>query len=147
VAAWSALAFAHRRIAGLLDTALRDAVDMGLDEYETLNALRRSRRALPMSELADRVPVSRAALTRLADGLVAREWVERWYDDQDRRRVLVELTDDGWEAHAEAADVYLAALARLVQRPLRDHDLEAFADALDALADAAQASAHSSQRT
>ena len=133
LAAWSALLVAQRRITDQLDAELREAVDITLDEYDILLQLRRSRRLISMSELAERVLITRASLTRLVDGLVEREWVDRWDDDADRSRVLVGLTDEGREAHAEAAEYHLDGIARLVQRPLRGHDVDALAAALRAL--------------
>lgn len=139
---------AQRRIAYQLDAELRENHDVTIDELDILTQLRRSRRVLRMSELADRVLVSRASLTRLVDGLVDRGWLERWYDDLDNRRVLVELTEEGREAQIEIAELYLDGIARMVQRPLRGHDIDVFADALDALvAVTATAGGHSSQRT
>jgi DNA-binding MarR family transcriptional regulator len=34
-------------------------------------------------------------MTRLIDGLVSRNWVERGSDPQDRRRVQIQLTEEG----------------------------------------------------
>lgn len=148
VAAWSALMAAQRRIAGELDRELREAHDVTIDELDALTHLRRSRRALSMSELSERVLVRGASLTRLVDGLVERGWVVRWYDDLDNRRVLVELTEEGREAQIEIVELYLDGIARMVQRPLRGHDIDQFAEALDALVAAAEAGeGHSSQRT
>ena len=139
---------AERRISRQLDRELREDHDVTIDELDVLTHLRRSRRALAMSELAERVLVARASLTRLVDGLVDRGWVQRWYDDLDNRRVLVELTEEGREAQIEIVELYLDGIARLVQRPLRGHDIDRFADALDALAAAAESGdGHSSQRT
>lgn len=45
------------------------------------------------SELADRIRLSRPALTALVDRLEATGWVTRRNDPGDRRRVVVELTE------------------------------------------------------
>ncbi len=45
------------------------------------------------SELAERIRMSRAALTALIDRLEATGWVQRRADGGDRRRVVVELTE------------------------------------------------------
>jgi DNA-binding MarR family transcriptional regulator len=45
--------------------------------------------------LADSVGSSPSAMTRLVDGLVKRDWVERVRSDEDRRRVHVTLTPEG----------------------------------------------------
>jgi len=65
--------------------------------------------------LAESVGSSPSAMTRLIDGLVKRDWIERSRDANDRRRVNVRLTDAGRaEAEqlrgrtAEAVDAVLA---------------------------------------
>jgi DNA-binding MarR family transcriptional regulator len=39
--------------------------------------------------------VTPGATTRLVDGMIGRGWVERIRDPDDRRRVLLELSDEG----------------------------------------------------
>ncbi len=48
-----------------------------------------------VSSLASHSRVTKGAMTRLVDGLEAREWVRRERTDEDARRVLVTLTTEG----------------------------------------------------
>jgi len=48
-----------------------------------------------VSSLASQARVTKSAMTRLIDGLEARDWVEREKAEDDGRRVLVKLTSDG----------------------------------------------------
>jgi len=48
-----------------------------------------------MSALAGQAGASLSAMTRLVDGLERKGWVERRRPDDDRRRVVVGLTDQG----------------------------------------------------
>jgi DNA-binding MarR family transcriptional regulator len=48
-----------------------------------------------MSALAGQAGASLSAMTRLVDGLERHGWVERSRPDDDRRRVVVDLTDQG----------------------------------------------------
>lgn len=48
-----------------------------------------------LSSLASHTRVTKGAMTRLVDGLEAREWVRRERTDDDARRVLVTLTTEG----------------------------------------------------
>lgn len=48
-----------------------------------------------VSSLASHSRVTKGAMTRLVDGLEAREWVRRERTDEDARRVLVTLTAEG----------------------------------------------------
>lgn len=50
---------------------------------------------LAVGALADRMGVTPGATTRLVDGMLGRGWLERRRDPDDRRRVLLELTDEG----------------------------------------------------
>jgi len=131
---WTALLIAHRRLTTQLDAELRAAADMTLDEYDVLYQLRGAGRALRMSELAARVLISRPSPTRVADHLVRRGWLERRYDDADRRVVLVGLTREGGRAQARAARLHLDGIARLVESPLEGHELHCVSGALRALA-------------
>ena len=51
--------------------------------------------SLTVGALAERMGVTPGATTRLVDGMIGRDWLERRRDPDDRRRVLLELTDEG----------------------------------------------------
>ncbi len=55
----------------------------------------RPRRAIAPSLLADRIGVSRAAVTGIIDGLEASKLVKRQGDPTDRRMQVIELTEAG----------------------------------------------------
>ena len=107
---------------------------MSLDEYDVLFQLRRAGHPMAMAELADHVLISRPSTTRVVDRLVERGFLERWHDEKDRRRVLVQLSAAGRRAQASAGRLHLQGIARLVGGPLSGHDLRALAAALQALA-------------
>jgi len=134
VGVWNALLVAHRHLISRFDADLRAGAGMTLDEYDVLFQLRRGGRPMAMAEVADQVLISRPSTTRVIDRLVARGWVERWHDDQDRRRVLVELTAAGRRAQAIAGRLHLQGIAQLVGGPLSGHDVTALTAALQALA-------------
>ncbi len=134
LSAWTALLVAHRHLISRLDAQLRAGAGMSLDEYDVLFQLRRAGQPLAMSELADHVLISRASTTRLVDRLVGLGWVDRWHDDQDRRRVLVRLTEEGRRRQRAAGRLHLKGIAQLVGIPLAGHDLRALTAALQALA-------------
>jgi DNA-binding MarR family transcriptional regulator len=134
--AWTALLRAHRRLTTQLDAELREGADMSLDEYDVLYQVRRAGQPLRMSELGRQVLISRPTTTRVVDRLVERGWLERWHDDNDRRAVYVALTSAGRRAQSRAGRLHLQGVARLMEGPLRHHDVRALADALQALADA-----------
>lgn len=111
-------------------------LDLSLPQYRLLTYLDQGDRAA--SALADKLSVSRPSVTSLADGLVAKGLIERHASDQDRRRVLHELTKQG-RSMLELADAALAArLDGLLERLDAGRRSEALTG-LDALADAFEA--------
>lgn len=90
------LAWTHAlRLAAGLETyvaQLRGALGISSNEMNALLILWDGGDT-PMTRLADRIALSRPALTTLVDRLETDGWVERRPDARDRRQVLVRLTD------------------------------------------------------
>lgn len=90
----------------------------GLNEGElnVLAALRRSGPpfALTPTELYQGLLLSSGAMTNRIDRLEQQALVERQRDEQDRRRVLVVLTDEGRELIDEAMDAHVANLGDML---------------------------------
>ena len=87
-----------------------------------------------MGPTASAMGVSKQAISTLVDTLVNRGYLQRGPDPDDRRRLLVELTERGRAAAAEvraATDVVTSALVAQVGAAA----VEAAADVLVALAD------------
>jgi long-chain acyl-CoA synthetase len=107
-------------------------VELTLSQYRTLGWLGEGKEAA--SALADKLAVSRPSVTGVVDGLVARGLVERHHDEGDRRRIGLELTDEG--------RIVLAAADAEIERRLREvashgpqpgfESLRPWKDALDA---------------
>jgi DNA-binding MarR family transcriptional regulator len=95
---WSlpALLRVARRAYGI---AIRDALaDAGYDDVPrngifVIGAIARSE--APLSEIIDQLGVSKQAAGQLVDTLVLRGYLERVIDPEDRRRLLVTLTERG----------------------------------------------------
>ncbi len=64
-------------------------------EYEVLGALARAERPLRPSEVTSSTMVSNAATTKYVDGLVRKGLVERGAWAQDKRVVLLQITETG----------------------------------------------------
>ncbi|WP_375387664.1 MarR family winged helix-turn-helix transcriptional regulator [uncultured Amnibacterium sp.] len=101
--------------------------EVALTEYDVLYALKKAGCALRQSELTKRVLLSQPALSRLLDRLEQRGLVGRATDPDDRRGVLITLTDAGAEAqqrvgarHARSVEARLRCLTPDQQRQLRD---------------------------
>lgn len=76
-------------------------VDLSLSQYRILGLLAEG--STMSSALAERLAVRPPSVTAVLDGLVGRGLVERTHSRVDRRRVSLELTDDGL-ALLESAD-------------------------------------------
>ncbi len=68
-----------------------------------------------MSEMARELAVTMPSVTGLVDQLISRGLVSRRHDDEDRRRVLVSLTDAGRKALADVWEAIVALVARLLE--------------------------------
>src|SRR6476619_4437919 len=71
--------------------------DMSLSQMKGLHSLKIATEPLSVKELADRLGLSLAAMSRAADGLVQRGLVGRLEDTQDRRMKRLSLTRKGDE--------------------------------------------------
>ena len=125
--AWRTFLRAHARVVRDLEQELQADQGIALTDYDVLVQLAASDgRRLRMSELADRLLLSRSGVTRLVDRLVAEGLLERVMCESDRRGQWASLTDAGRERLREASPTHLAGVER--------HFLDRFnADELPAL--------------
>ncbi|QPZ38366.1 MarR family winged helix-turn-helix transcriptional regulator [Paramicrobacterium chengjingii] len=107
-----------------LSMRLTERVGMSSSEFQVLwylaNAVDRS---LTMSEAAARLSMSPSGMTRLADRIVRRGWVERRTDAANRRIAIVTLTDAGVAAARDGYLVAREARRELVDARLTDDDV------------------------
>ncbi|XRQ06551.1 MarR family winged helix-turn-helix transcriptional regulator [Actinomadura welshii] len=109
---WRTLATCYNTVACALERALQDAHGLTMSEYETLDRLAdlncEKRR---MQDLAGAMYLSQSALSRTVARLEKQGYVQRDLCRDDRRGVLVEITDAGRRHHAEARKTHLQILA------------------------------------
>ncbi|GAA1059292.1 MarR family winged helix-turn-helix transcriptional regulator [Agromyces bracchium] len=72
-------------------------LDVTAGEWAVVATLAKDGGALTPSQLADLTNVAPSSMTHRLDKLVDRGLVERSPDAENRTRILVRLTDDGWE--------------------------------------------------
>lgn len=112
LAAWSTFLRAHARVVRELERELQAEQDLALTDYDVLVQLSvAADRRLRMSELADRLLLSRSGATRLVDRLVADGLVERVTCDDDRRGQWAALTDAGLGRLRRASPTHLRGIA------------------------------------
>jgi DNA-binding MarR family transcriptional regulator len=112
VEAWRGVLAAHSSVVDRVEKALADEGLPRLAWYDVLWALREApARRLRMSELADRLTVSRGGLTQLADRLEEAGLLRREACATDRRGFDAVLTADGERLLRKMWPVYARVLA------------------------------------
>ena len=106
--------------------------DLPLAEYDVLVQLALADgRRLRMNELADRVLLSRAGITRLVDRLTADALVSRVKCASDARGYFAVLTAGGLARLEAATPGHLAAVRRYFLESFTESELETLAELLE----------------
>ncbi len=129
---WRTFLVAHAQVRRQLERELQAEQSLGLGEYEVLLLLARADdRRLRMSDLADRLGLSRSGVTRLVDRLQADALVERASCDTDRRGSWATLTDAGRDRLRRAAPTHLRGVGEHFLNRIPAGELEALQRTLD----------------
>ncbi|MFB7717930.1 MULTISPECIES: MarR family winged helix-turn-helix transcriptional regulator [unclassified Nocardia] len=129
VAAWAALLQVHATLVPELDAELRRATGLPLSWYDVLLELDGPHQ-LRMSDLGERVVLSRTRVSRLVTEMESHGLVRRESNPDDGRSAFVGITDKGRERFREAAPHYLAGIERRFGGQLDHAELETVANAL-----------------
>ena len=111
-AAWHALISAKVASWNALERELGESHGLGVSDFEVLDHLAVKPGGCRAQSLADAVHLSQSALTRLADRLERRGFVERCNCADDRRGINLVLTAAGADKHTQALRTYCDVLAR-----------------------------------
>ena len=137
LAAWSTFLRAHARVVRELERELQADQDLALTDYDVLVQLAAAdERRLRMSELADRLLLSRSGVTRLVDRLVVDGLVERVMCESDRRGQWAALTEAGYARLRRASPTHLRGVATHFLDRLSPDDLVSLERMLANLLDA-----------
>lgn len=129
LAAWRGLLQVHARTTQQLDAQMQAEHGLSLSAYEVLMFLADSpERRLRMSDIADRVLLSRSGCTRLVDRLAEQGYVTRCAADNDRRGLYAELTAAGVTKIAAARATHHAGIRRFFLDHLTPTDQIALGD-------------------
>ena len=133
--AWRSFLRAHAKVTRVLDAELSAECDLPLGSYEVLLHLNEApERRLRMTDLADRVLLSRSGLTRLVDRLERDGLIRRESCPSDLRGTNAVLTDEGYARLKAAAPAHLRGVREHVVDLLTPEELEVLAKALGRLA-------------
>ena len=132
VRAWSALLRSHAALVPEVDRSLQHAVGLPLGWYDVLLELAAAPEGrLRMSDLGERVVLSRTRVSRIVDGLVAGGLVSRQDNPADRRSAFASLTDAGLVRFRGAVPHYLSAIEDQFAARLTVAELRSIASALE----------------
>jgi DNA-binding MarR family transcriptional regulator len=135
LATWSTFLRAHAKVVRALEGELQAEQDLALTDYDVLVQLSAAdERRLRMSDLADRLLLSRSGATRLVDRLVADGLVERVMCESDRRGQWASLTDAGYRRLRDASPTHLRGIARHFLDRFDANELARLGTLLDRLA-------------
>jgi DNA-binding MarR family transcriptional regulator len=115
----------------VLDAELEHDTGIPLRWYDALVHLEESPDGLRMNELAERILYSKSGFTRVVDRLEAADLVRRVRPENDRRSILVVLTEQGRAMIHEARRHHRHAIEQHFSRHLTDADIKALTRALD----------------
>ena len=133
--AWAALLRTHAAVVPQLDRTVQRKVGLPLSWYDVLLELAAAPdRRLRMTELGERVVLSRTRVSRIVDELVDAGLVSREENPDDRRSAYATLTRAGLARYREAAPHYLQAIEEQFAAALTDAQLRCVASALSRVA-------------
>lgn len=129
--AWGALLQVHAELVPILDRQLRARTALPLAWYDVLLELSAvPDRQLTMTELSERVVLSRTRISRVVDELTVAGLVRRQPNPADARSAFAVLTPEGLGRFRQAAPIYLSDIEQQFAAALSDDDLRAVAAAL-----------------
>lgn len=138
--AWIAFLQAHALVTRRLEAELHAERGLSLADYDALVQLAiADDRRLRMSELAERVVLSRSGVSRLVDRLAAEGLVARRACPTDARGSWAELTPAGRDRLRDAAPVHLRGVDAHFLSPIAQEDREGLVRALEAVVRGLQA--------
>lgn len=124
VDAWGCLLRLQSRVVARIEEDLKEEGEISLTWYDVLLSLENApENRLRMSEIADRIVLSRSALTRSVDKLEAEGYLRRERCSHDERGAYAVLTKKGQGALAEARPVYWAGIKKYFASKLTDADI------------------------
>lgn len=129
--AWAAILQAHAALVPLLDKQLQAEVELPLTWYDVLLELSAAPDGrLRMSDLSDRVVLSRTRVSRLVDELAAAGLLTKEQNPADRRSAHAVLSPLGAARQQAAAPAYLRGIKQRFAGSLSDDELRTIALAL-----------------
>jgi DNA-binding MarR family transcriptional regulator len=115
----------------VLDGELERDAGIPMRWYDALVHLEETPEGLRMNELAERILYSKSGFTRVVDRLEEAGFVRRVRPANDRRSILVVLTDEGRETMERARRYHRHGIEQHFSRHLAETDIKALSRALE----------------
>ena len=115
----------------VLDAELQQAAGIPQRWYDVLVHLEESPQGIPMNELAERILYSKSGFTRVVDRMEEAGLVRRVRPENDRRTILIVLTDKGIGTLERARRHHRDGIQRHFSQHLTDADIKALTRALE----------------
>lgn len=132
--AWRSYLQSNAGIVRELDADLIAQHGLTVRDYEVLLYLAQAEdHSLPMSALSERTMLTRSGITRLIDGLVSQEYIERVPCASDARVSYARLTETGYSKLRQAGCTHVAGIERLFLAHFSPDELEQLAGLLGRL--------------
>ena len=123
LASWRVFLECAFALIDILDAELKDERGMTLRWYDVLVQLEEVGGACRMSELAGRILASKSGLTRVIDRMEEAGLVRRERPPEDRRVILVQITEEGRRSFDAARAVHRRGINEHFVRHLNERDL------------------------
>jgi DNA-binding MarR family transcriptional regulator len=128
--AWVALRWIYEQVTEQLTAALARECGLTINEYDVLVHLRTSA-PLRLGDLNEVVSLSQPALSRLVMRLEQQALVRRFDADDDRRGVLIELTERGQALVEKAMPIHTECVQRCLTGRMSDAEQASLVAAFD----------------
>ena len=115
----------------VLDTELEQAVGIPQRWYDVLVHLEESPHGIPMNELAEKILYSKSGFTRVVDRMEEAGLVRRARPENDRRTILILVTEEGTETLARARRYHRDGIQRHFSQHLSNADIKALTHAFE----------------
>ena len=115
----------------VLDTELERAAGIPMRWYDVLVHLEETPDGIRMNELAERILYSKSGFTRVVDRMEEAGLVRRARPENDRRTILILLTDKGTETLERARRHHRDGIQRHFSQHLTNADIKALTHALE----------------
>lgn len=136
LATWRAFVHAYHRVARVLERDLEEAGGLSVSELDVLITLAAAPHgAVRLTQLADRVLLTKSGITRLVDRLESQGLVERKPCESDGRGLNAVLTEKGREAHRRTMGPHLRRVAVEFTDRIRPSEAPVLRAALERIAE------------